>query len=169
MAGNLRKRIGAAGAALALAWALSGAAVAAGLPLRAAGPAPDRALAGLAEGLDFKLSRLGHTPGQVSRTDLQRTWSAMVDETLLVARRLGCPVETNVAAHHVGNSYSVILDGDSIIAGADPDRVLGRLLYMLAHAVDVTTLEIAPTSASLAVLDQPLSATLATLPFLPLP
>ena len=93
----------------------------------------------------------------------------MVDETLLVARRLGCPAETTVSAHHVGSAYSVILNGDDIISGADPDKVLGRLLYMLAHEAGASTQEIAPTSSSLGVIDQPLSVTLATLPFLPTP
>lgn len=173
MAKNSRKHIGGAGAALALtlvlSGAISGAAAAAGLPLRTAGPTPDRALAGLAEGLEFKLSRLGLTPSQGSQIELQRTWSAMVDETLLVARRLGCPSETTVSAHYVGSAYSVILNGDDIISGADPDKVLGRLLYMVAHVAGVSMQEIAPTSSSLGVLDQPLSATLATLPFLSTP
>ena len=171
MAKNSRKHIGGAGATLALTLVLSGAisAAAAGLPLRAAGPTPDRALAGLAEGLEFKLSRLDRTPGQDSQIERQRTWSAMVDETLLVARRLGCPSETTVSAHYVGSAYSVILNGDDIISGADPDKVLGRLLYMLAHEAGASTQEIAPTSSSLGVIDQPLSVTLATLPFLPTP
>lgn len=171
MAKNSRKRIGEAGATLALILVLSGvgAAAAAGLPLRAVGPPPDRALAGLAEGLDFKLNQLGRAPGQDTQPEFQQAWSAMVEETLLVARRLGCPAGATVAAHHVGSAYSVILDGDSIISGADPDKVLGRLLFMLAHAVGVSMQESAPTSTSLAVLDQPLSVTLATLPFLPTP
>jgi hypothetical protein len=150
MAKNSRGFIAAAGAALLLASALDGAALAAGLPLRAGPAAPDRVLSGLAEGLTFKLPRLAQSSSG---------WAAMVEETVLVARRLGTS-DVGVAAQRTGELYAVVVDNDTIIVGADADVVLGRLLYVLAHTPSP---DVAPSAAALAVLDQPLSATLAAL------
>jgi hypothetical protein len=167
MAKKSRKRIGAAGAVLALALpvcsAISGGAAAGGLPLRADAStrarASDRALAGLAENLDFKLSRFDQKAPPVGL----EAWSAMVDETVLIAGRLGVPAGTPVTAQRLGDVYAVVLEGDSVIAGPNPDLVLGRLLFTLTHAAPDSGK--APAAAALAVLDQPLSATLAALPF----
>jgi hypothetical protein len=156
MAKNSREFIAAAGAALLLVTALDGVALAAGLPLRAGPSAPDRVLSGLAEGLAFKLPRIAQSPA---------AWAAMVEETVLVARRLGTP-EVGVTAEHAGDLYAVVIDNDSVIAGADADVVLGRLLYVLAHTPPP---DAAPSAAALAILDQPLSATLAALPSLSSP
>lgn len=89
----------------------------------------------------------------------------MVEETVLLARRLGTR-DVGVAAERTGDLYAVVVDHDSIIAGADADLVLGRLLYVLAHT---SPRDAAPSAAALAVLDQPLSATLAALPSLSSP
>jgi len=156
MAKNSRKRIGAAGAVLLGHLAILGAfpttAFAAGLPLRAPpASAPDRALTGLADGLDFKLTRAATAP--------LSAWAAMVEETVLIAKRLGWSAETVVSAQRLGNAYAVVLEGESYVAGTDPDLVLGRLLYVLAH-----DRHIQPTPAMLTILDQPLSLTLAALP-----
>lgn len=161
MAKNSRERIRAAGAVLILALptfgALAGSATAAGLPLRGGIiPAQERALAGLAEGLDFKL-------GRVERAG-PTAWAAMVDETLLIARRLGWSGEAVVTPYRFADTYAVVLQGDAFVAGTDADRVLGRLLFVLAHDVHA-----ASTSAALAVLDQPLSATLKVLPLVSTP
>jgi hypothetical protein len=160
MAKKSRARVGTAGAVLAV--SIAGAsldhAAAAGLPLRASAPAHDRALAGLSENLDFKLRRFDKNV----QPEGLAAWSAMVDETLLIAQRLGCAPATPATAQRIGQTYAVVLEGDSVVAGSDPDQVLGRLLFMLAHA--------APpegetrTAAALSILDQPLSATLAALP-----
>jgi len=156
MAKNSRKRIGVAGAVLlghlAVLGAIPGAAFAGGLPLRASpAPGPDRALTGLADGIDFKLTRAATAP--------LPAWVAMVEETVMVAKRLGWSADTVVTAQRLGDAYAVVLEGESYVAGADPDQVLGRLLYVLAHDHQMQ-----PTSAMLAILDQPLSATLAALP-----
>lgn len=117
---------------------------------------PDRALTGLAEGLAFKLPRIAQSSA---------VWAAMVEETVLVARRLGTP-DVSVAAERAGDLYAVVVDQDTIIGGADADLVLGRLLYVLAHT---SPRGAAPSAAALAILDQPLSATLAALPSLSSP
>jgi hypothetical protein len=113
-------------------------------------------LVSLAEGLQFKLPRIAQSPA---------AWAAMVEETVLVAQRLGIP-EAAVSAEYTGDRYTVIVDDDTIIAGADADQVLGRLLFVLAHP---RTPASSPSAAALAVLDQPLSATLAALPSLSSP
>ncbi len=128
-------------------------AVAGGLPMRPT-EAKDPALAMLAEGLDFKLARLDGGP--------IGAWAAAVEEVLLVARRLGFPAESGVTAERVDDSFVVLWDDEGYIAGADPDAVLGRLLYQLAHAGQTPAWQ--RPAAALAILDQPLSATLAALP-----
>jgi hypothetical protein len=129
---------------------LSSTAMAAGLPLRPVAPAADAAVSVLAEGLSFKLARLEGSQG--------RTWAMMVEDALLLAGRLGFAAEMPIEAQQVGNTYVVLLRGEGFLAGADADRVLGRLVFELAHVHAETA-----SPVSLSILDQPLSVTLRAL------
>ncbi len=130
---------------------------ASGLPLRAPCLVIDPAMAGLSEGLYFKLQRLKGNP-QAQNT----TWQATVEDALLIAQRLGFPADGPVTAQRINNTYVILLQGEGHITGADPDQVLGRMLYTLAHpgrtrnAADIT-------AAALSIVDQPLSVTVAAL------
>jgi len=132
----------------------AGSVMAGGLPLREGGLAPDRGLVALRQTLDF---RLAHLAG-----GSDAAWAAMVDDTLLLARRLGFPSDALVTAQRHPGIYVILLQGELMISGADPDRVLGRLLYTLAHDENV-----APPSSrgalALSILDQPMSTTLTAL------
>ena len=137
-------------------WVSVGGAVnAGGLPMRPgiATESPHaRALTALSAGLTFKLARMDGRAGG---------WRAAVEDVLLIARELGFPAETTVTPQLLGEAFVVMIDGEGYIAGLDPDRVLGRLLYTLAHPASAEVLR--RSAAGLAILDQPLSATLATL------
>jgi hypothetical protein len=158
MTNNSRSSWATAGVAICL--SVSGAVAAAGLPLRP-GLAPEsrhaQALTGLADGLVFKLAYL-----DVGASN----WAAAVEDVLLIARELGFPAQSAVTAQRLNGSFVVLIDGEGYVAGNEPDRVLGRLLYMLAHPTLGEAAQL--PAAALAILDQPLSATLVALRFPPM-
>ncbi len=140
--------------AVALAILSPGAGMAEGLPLRSHGAVSDRALNVLGENLTFTLARLASS---------SPAWTAAVNEAVLIAARLGFPAEGPITAQRTPEAYVVLLPAEGFIAGADPDRVLGRLIYTMARAADPAS----RSASALTILDQPLSLTLAALTFPP--
>ncbi len=105
--------------------------LAAGLPLRTEAPTTvDRKLEILIESIEFKLAHLIEVP---PRAVPRNTWVALVNDAVMLADHLEFPAEARVQADRIEDTYMITLEGEGFVAGYDPDLVLGRFLYMLAH------------------------------------
>lgn len=109
--------------------------------------ASDRALLAIAENVRFKLARS-------AQPDLT-AWAGLVNQTVVIAQRLGVVGEAPVIASRADGRFIAVVTGRGAVIGDDADEVLGRLLYFLASR-DEATLRATP----IGIADQRLSTTL---------
>ncbi len=135
---------------LVVAVGAAGAAQAASEVLREPPSAAERVLVSFSEHLRLKLARTAPVDDSA--------WANLVNETAFMARRLGIAGDAVISAHRRDGGFVAVVQGRGVVAGRDPDRVLGRLLYVLAEDD-----RRAAFAAPVAITDQHLTGTLAAL------